>query len=58
MTVSYRCTTCGARAEGSPDDLYKRGWRRRTTTKNRRDKTITACPQHADVMRVELGGGE
>jgi DNA-directed RNA polymerase subunit RPC12/RpoP len=56
VSVRYRCNTCGARAEGSLEELHRKGWRCRTLTKNGRNKRICACPQHVDMMQAELGG--
>lgn len=57
MTVRYQCNTCGARAQGTVEELHGKGWRCRSVTKNMRVKRICACPEHAELMRVELGGG-
>lgn len=57
MSVSYQCNTCGARAEGTVEELHKGGWRFRNVAKNKRIKRICACPEHAELMKAELGGG-
>lgn len=58
MRERYRCTCCGRTVEGTVEELNAQGWKRRTRTKNSRNKIITACPEHVDLMRAELGGGE
>lgn len=56
MRVRYRCNTCGTCVEGTAEELHARGWRCRTLTKNGRNRKICACPEHAELMRAELGG--
>ena len=55
MTTTYHCNTCGARAEGTVDELYRKGWRCKSIKKNNRLKRLCGCPMHAEI--VEKGAG-